>query len=99
MGETVIEDSDEETLLGIMLDTKFNFKLICSHLQTSKPEAARTIKSFDGEFLVLSHFSYCPLIWIVHDRKIDNKIIKIQERALRACSYEMSYPRKPGYFG
>ena len=33
--------------------------------------------------LILSHFSYCPLIWMFHDRKIENKINKIQERALR----------------
>ena len=32
---------------------------------------------------VMSHFSYCPLIWMFHDRKIDSKINKIQERALR----------------
>ena len=32
---------------------------------------------------VLSQFRCCPLIWMFHNRNIDNKIIKIQERALR----------------
>ena len=31
----------------------------------------------------MSHFSYCPLVWMFHDRKSYNKINKIHERALR----------------
>ena len=39
----------------------------------------RTImKSF-----VTSRFSYCPLIWIFHSRRLNNKINSIHERALR----------------
>ena len=30
-----------------------------------------------------SQFGYCPLLWMFHSRKINNKINKIQERALR----------------
>ena len=36
--------------------------------------------------IVMSHFSYCPLVWMFHDRKSNNKINKINkihERALR----------------
>ena len=33
--------------------------------------------------LVISHFSYCPLVWMFHDRKSYNKRNKIHERALR----------------
>ena len=32
---------------------------------------------------VISHFSYCPLGWMFHNRKSYNKINKIHERALR----------------
>ena len=32
---------------------------------------------------VLSHFSYCHLMWMFHDRKIDSKINKMQERSVR----------------
>ena len=32
---------------------------------------------------VLSQFSYCPLIWMFHDRKIEQKINKMRERVLR----------------
>ena len=39
----------------------------------------RTImKSF-----VTSQFSYCPLIWMFHSRRLNNKISSIHERALR----------------
>ena len=32
---------------------------------------------------IMSHFSYCPLVWMFHDRNINKKVNKIQERALR----------------
>ena len=31
----------------------------------------------------MSQFSYCPLIWMFHDRRLDAKINHIHERALR----------------
>ena len=36
------------------------------------------VKSF-----VTSQFSYCPLIWMFHSRRLNNKINSIHERALR----------------
>ena len=30
-----------------------------------------------------AQFSYCPLIWIFHDRNLNAKVNKIHERALR----------------
>ena len=30
-----------------------------------------------------SQFGYCPLVWMCHSRKMNNKINKIEERALR----------------
>ena len=32
---------------------------------------------------VTSQFGYCPLVWMFHGRKNNNRINKIQERALR----------------
>ena len=94
VGEAVMVESDEETLLGITLDTKLSFK---THVQSlcrkarKKLHALSIISIFMGSktikltmnTFVLSQFSYCPLIWMFHDRKIDNKINKTQERALR----------------
>ena len=28
-------------------------------------------------------FKYCPLVWMMHGRKLNNRINKIRERALR----------------
>ena len=32
---------------------------------------------------ITSQFSYCPLIWMFQSRNLNNKINRIQERALR----------------
>ena len=32
---------------------------------------------------VISQFNYCPLIWMMHNRALDNKINHIHKRALR----------------
>ena len=32
---------------------------------------------------ILSQFSYCPLIWMFQSRKLNHRINKIHERALR----------------
>ena len=32
---------------------------------------------------VTSHFGYCPLVWMFHSRRLNNKINFIHERALR----------------
>ena len=43
---------------------------------------------------ILSQFSYCPLIWMFHCKKLNHKINKIHERALRIvyndhqCTFE-----------
>ena len=39
---------------------------------------------------VMSQFSYCPLLWMFHDRSVNKKINKIQERALR-IAYKDGY--------
>ena len=32
---------------------------------------------------IISHFRYCPLVWMLHDRSVNKKINKIHKRALR----------------
>ena len=34
---------------------------------------------------VMSQFSYCSLVWIFHDRHLNNKINRMHERALRTA--------------
>ena len=32
---------------------------------------------------ITSQFNYCPLVWMIHDRKLNKKINKAHERVLR----------------
>ena len=39
---------------------------------------------------VTSHFQYCPLAWMVHSRKMNSKINRLHERALRIAYKDYS---------
>ena len=43
---------------------------------------------------IMSQFSYCPLIWMFHDRNVNNKINRIQERALRIAYKDNTSPNE-----
>ena len=48
---------------------------------------------------VMSHFSYSPFVWLFHDRKSNNKINKIHERALRIIHKDTGpMPWPPHFF-
>ena len=46
--------------------------------------------SFMNAF-ILSQFSYCLLIWMFHSRKLNHRINKIHERALRIAYNDHQY--------
>ena len=89
-----IESEDEQVLLGITIDSNLTFenhiRNICKKASQKLNALARIapymniqkrrtiMKSF-----VTSQFSYCPLIWMFHSRRLNNKINSIHERALR----------------
>ena len=94
VGEAQIEESGEEKLLGITLDKKLSFKnhvkTLCKKASQKLHALARISIYMEPEKLkllmktfVLSKFSYCSLIWMFHDRNLNNKINRIHERALR----------------
>ena len=37
--------------------------------------------------LVTSQFGYCPLVWMFHNRSLNNKINYLDKRALRITTY------------
>ncbi len=95
IGEAQIEESDEEKLLGIDLDKKLSFK---KHVRTLCKKASQKLHALLTRIsvymepdklkllmktFVMSQFSYCPLVWMFHDRNLNNEINKIHERALR----------------
>ena len=101
IGTSCIEQSDKEKLLGITLDKNLDFKChvgnICKKAGQKLHALERVAKFMDQEKLqtvmnafILSQFSYCPVIWMFHDRNVNNKINKIHERASRIAFKDMS---------
>ena len=49
-----------------------------------------------------SQFNYCPLTWMFHSRKLNNRINKLHERALKIVyknsvqKSQPKFPRPPG---
>ena len=89
-----IESEDEQVLLGITIDSNLTFEnyinSICKKASQKLNALARIapymniqkrrtiMKSF-----VTSQFGYCPLIWMIQSRRLNNKTNFIHERALR----------------
>ena len=68
----------------------FFVKALCKKVSQKLHALARISRYMDTEKLqwlmrafVLSHFSYCPLVWIFYDRTLNHRINHIHERALR----------------
>ena len=73
ISESLIEESDEEKLLGVTLDNKLNFKThvknLCKTASQKLHALARVSRYMETPQLELtmtsfkmSHFSYCPLV-------------------------------------
>ena len=89
-----IINSDQEKLLGVALDNHLKFeshiKNLCSKTSkklhafsrisscTSLNQRRMIMKSF-----IVSQFGYCPLLWMNHNRSLNNNINRIHERTLR----------------
>ena len=94
IGNNYIESEKEQVLLGITIDSNLTFENhinnICKKASQKLNALARVapymnmqkrriiMKSF-----VTSQFGYCPLIWMFHSRRLNNKINSIHERALK----------------
>ena len=83
-----------EKLLGITIDSKLSFDEHVSKLcktASKKLHALTRIACYMDtvkrkmimKAFINSQFSYCPLVWMFHSRKLNNKINKIHERALK----------------
>ena len=82
------------SVLGIHINNNLNFddhvNQLCKKASKNLHALARVSKYMDinkqrmlmKEF-VSSHFSYCPLIWIFHSRKMEHRINSIQKWALK----------------
>ena len=98
-----IASSNEEKLLGILLDSKLNFD---SHITSLCKKAGQKLSALarishyltqDQKLLLLnsvvkSQFSYCPLIWMFTSRYLNNTLNSIHERALRLIYNDYELP-------
>ena len=94
IGTLQIENSKCEKLLGVNIDSKLSFE---KHLNIIFGKARAKISALGrvAPFMniekrkmimnafFISQFSYCPLIWMFHNRLINNKINRLHERCLR----------------
>ena len=89
------ELEDEQVLLSITIDSNFTFEnhitSICKKASQKLNECPCKNSSLyeyteaknNHESFVTSQFSYCLLIWMFHNRRLNNKIDSIHETALR----------------
>ena len=94
LGNEIITNSKSEKLLGVTIDHKLTFNEhvsnLCNKANQKLHALARVSNYMTKEKLrsimkafITSQFGYCPLVWMFHSRKLNNRINKIQERALR----------------
>ena len=101
IGEFAISNSKCEKLLDIHIDNKLTFephvKSLCKKVSQKLNAFARIANSlkFDQRKLLLnafitSQFSYAPVVWMFHDRKLNIHINRIHERTLRIAYQDHS---------
>ena len=94
VGEEIIWESNQEKLLGLVIDKKLNFdghlSILRKKVGAKVTAIARMVKiiPFEKEKLLMrvfieSQFSYCPLLWMFCSRQINRRVNCIHERALR----------------
>ena len=94
VGEASLTTSIKETLLVILVDSELRFdqhvSSICSKA-SKKLHALEHITNFMSfkkrrtllKAFIEFQFNYCPLIWMLHPRLMNNKINRIHKRVLR----------------
>ena len=88
-----VSNSKYKMLLGVKVDHELTFNEHISSLYKKASQKLNALSrivscmTFDQRRLILnsfitSHFSYCPIVWIFHGRKLNERINHIYERAL-----------------
>ena len=94
IGNAEVVNSSEEKLLGVHIDSKLSFahhvSKLCQKASNKLYALARISPYMDRNKLrilmrafITSQFQYCPVVCILHNRQVNKKINKMQERALR----------------
>ena len=91
--ETITNNSNEKRV-GILFNNKFDFDEHVTSLSrkaSQKLNALARVAHYTNlaqrrlitNAFIFSQFGYCPLVWMFHSRKLNNRIKNIHERALR----------------
>ena len=94
VGDALLWEENSVKLLGLIIDSELTFnsyvQMICkkaSQKLTAILRLANIISEKKKKVLLKtffeSQFSYCPLLWMFCSRKLNNKINRLHERALR----------------
>ena len=94
LGNQIIEESENGKLLGVTFDNRLtmkdHIKSLCKQASNKLYALARISTYLDEQkrkvlmkSFVISQFNYCPIIWMYCQRRSNNLINKIHERALR----------------
>ena len=94
IGNKTIFSSKCEKLLGIKVDNNLKFKehikSLCKKASQKFNALSRLASSmnFEQRSLIMNsfaicHFSYCPVVWMFHSRKLNARINRLHEKALR----------------
>ena len=90
----VIKNSNNKKLLGINLNNRIGFDThvanICNRVSKKLHALARISQFMDihkrrmtMKAFLASEFGYCPLVWMFHNKKLNSRINKLHESALR----------------
>ena len=93
IGELDVKNSMKEKL-GVKIDNKLSFQnhvsSLCKKASQKLHGLQRVISFMDlakrkslMKAFITTQLNYCPLTWMFHSRQLNNRINKIQERALR----------------
>ena len=94
IGNCIVDNSQAEKLLGVLIDSNLNFEKHVSNIfkkAGNKLFALSRMSTYLGtdklrllmRVFVTSQFQYCPLIWMFLSRKMNKKINRLHERASR----------------
>ena len=95
----IIEEVKKGKLLGITFDSNLSMdrhiKQLCKQASNKLYALARISHYLDEQkriilmkSFVISQFNYCPIIWMYCQRKTNNRINRIHERALRIAYHD-----------
>ena len=91
--DSIITSSSSEELLGVMIGSELTFHdhitRLCSKAnQKRAPARVSKYMTLPKRRLLMSsyitsQFNYCPVVWMILNRKLNKKISKVHEKALR----------------